>query len=87
MTAWKDKTHIILTKLVPEIWFQPPKTITPPLIRALVHDWDNHTVHMTELCAKNTVALSVFLCSFLFPKITRYYLGKTPGGISESILW
>lgn len=37
-------------------------------------------------CARNTVALLVFLCSFLLPKIIRYYLGEMPQGISESIL-
>lgn len=78
MTAWKDKivnSHHF-NKADSRDLVPVTKIRTPPLTRALDHDWDNHTVHRTKLPARNTVALLVFLCSFLFPKIIRYYLGK-----------
>lgn len=55
------------------------KSTTPHAIKVLDRSWDNY-----KRALKSTSSL---LCSFLLPKIIRYYLGKIPQGISESTLW
>lgn len=59
MTAWKDKivnSHHF-NKADSRDLVPVTKTTTPPATKTLDHDWDNLTVHRTELCARNTVAL------------------------------